>query len=85
VRVADATCYASSVEGGARSGTGADDNLGGNSAESAAGANGVDGTLSKAFSATGSATATAAATVTFLGGQSMFLAKLGVRDAVSSF
>ena len=85
MRVADATCYASSVEGGARSGTGADDNRGGNSAESTAGGNGVEGTLSKTFSATGNATASAAGTVTFFGGQSMFLAKLGVRDAVSSF
>jgi hypothetical protein len=43
------------------------------------------GTRTKFARGTGEATAVAGVTVTFLGGQSMFLAKLGACDAVSSF
>jgi hypothetical protein len=45
----------------------------------------VSGARSNVVSAAGEATAVAGAIVTFFGGQSMFLAKLGTREVVSSF
>lgn len=80
-----ATAQARNADGGARSGGGAERCGERGRVPSVGGANGTAGTVSNALRRIGDITAHTKATITFFGGQSMFLLKLGAWDAGSSF
>ena len=71
-------------DGGARSGGGIERNGDDGSAVSGDGVDGTAARAARALNANGSVTANDEAMDTFFGGQSMFLLKLGVCEAVSS-